>query len=153
MTTMTTVFARFTQDSSSLGAQSARRRQGGLFSIVVALVAASGCAAAVAPEEGDQEAAGVVEPLVRGGGGVGGASFSCTNGTCTCDKSIENDCEDMTSACTDATVDQVINCINGWLVTHCTCTQMRAAPNPGSPKNPTNLAVKLSASNLSAVAR
>jgi hypothetical protein len=142
MTTLTTPFA-FAQNYAStshgrLGSLSARR-QGVMVSIVLGLIATSGCAAAIAPEEGEQEVAGLTDSLSRGGGGVGGASFSCTSGTCTCDKSIENDCEDMTSACTDATVDNVINCINGWLVTHCTCTQMLTGPNP---TGPTNLGVK-----------
>jgi len=67
----------------------------------------------------------------NGGGPSGGLGFSCTNGECTCDKSIENDCEDMTAVCTDATVDGVITCINGWLTTHCTCTKALVVGNPG----------------------
>ena len=57
----------------------------------------------------------------RGGGGSRG--YTCKNGSCECDKSIENDCEDMSGVCTDATVDALINCINGWLTTHCSCTK------------------------------
>ena len=56
--------------------------------------------------------------------------YTCSNGTCTCDKSIENDCADMSAVCTDATVDALINCINGWLTTHCTCTKAAVSPTP-----------------------
>jgi hypothetical protein len=99
--------------------------------VVLAIVGASGCAAGVGAEEEDAVTS-TTDALMRGGGHVG-AGYSCSGGTCTCDKSIENDCEDMSGACTDATVDALINCINGWLTTHCTCTQGLVAPNPKSP--------------------
>ncbi|HZR80636.1 MAG TPA: hypothetical protein VFD92_06035 [Candidatus Binatia bacterium] len=61
--------------------------------------------------------------MVNNGGGTGGLGYSCSGSTCTCDKSIENDCEDMSGICTDDTVDALITCINGWLTTHCVCTK------------------------------
>lgn len=78
--------------------------------------------AAAAPEAGAESAE------LRIGGGGPRLGYSCTNGTCTCDKSIENDCEDMSAVCTDATVDALIKCIDGWLTTHCVCTKAFTAP-------------------------
>ena len=91
---------------------------------LMAAVGSGGCLGSP-DEEGQVEAS--EQGLARGGGSVGN-SYSCTNGTCTCDKSIENDCENMSGVCTDATVDGLINCINGWLTTHCTCKQALVAP-------------------------
>lgn len=83
--------------------------------------AATGCLASpadIAEAEGEGDVAVADEALIRGGSNHQRLGYSCTNGTCTCDKSIENDCEDMTAVCTDKTVDGVITCINGWLTTH-----------------------------------
>ena len=91
----------------------------------LALAAANGCAADLGAGAEDP-VEGTGEALKRGGGG-GGLAFSCTNGICTCDKSIENDCEDMSGVCTDASIDDLIACIDGWATTHCTCTQLRAS--------------------------
>jgi len=66
---------------------------------------------------------------INNGGGLG---FRCSGGTCTCDKSIENDCEDMSGVCTDASIDALIGCIQGWLTTHCTCTKALVVTNPGT---------------------
>jgi hypothetical protein len=87
----------------------------------------------------DRESFEASPKLFRGGRG-GGLGYSCTNGTCTCDKSVENDCEDMSAECTDATVDALINCINGWLTTHCTCTKRAAVRGslPGRISIPVN---------------
>jgi hypothetical protein len=66
--------------------------------------------------------------LARGGGSAG-QSYTCdANGSCMCDKSIENDCEDMSGICKDSDITNLINCINGWLTTHCTCTKALVAP-------------------------
>lgn len=125
---ITAISARFCQSPTT--------RRGLITLFALALFGASGCVGGV-PEEGfedglESDDAGVASAeaaLARGGRG-GGLGFSCTNGTCTCDKSIENDCEDMSGVCSDATVDGLITCINGWLTTHCTCTLAKAAPNP-----------------------
>lgn len=71
------------------------------------------------------------DALRRGKGGPK-LSYSCTNGVCTCDKSIENDCENMSAVCEDADIDPLINCINGWLTTHCTCDEAKTSPTTGS---------------------
>jgi hypothetical protein len=102
-----------------------------LLSAVLAVAAATGCAAETGmldddPDADPVEVAGSEEALQRGGGGPR-LGFSCTGGTCTCDKSIENDCEDMSGVCTDGTVDDLIACIDGWLTTHCVCTQIRTS--------------------------
>jgi hypothetical protein len=74
--------------------------------------------------------------LVNDGGGPR-LGYSCSNGTCTCDKSIENDCEDMSGVCTDASIDDLIRCIDGWLTTHCTCKKMLTVrPRPILPTPP-----------------
>jgi len=91
-------------------------------------VAAQGCAATQADiDEAELEAQGEVasteQALVRGGNNKQKLGFTCTGGSCECDKSIENDCEDMTAVCSGGTVDGVITCINGWLTTHCSCTK------------------------------
>lgn len=105
----------------------------GLF-VMVALVVgggALGCEAAdmVEGQSDDPaaEVAAVEQALARGTGGPR-AGYTCSGTTCECDKSIENDCEDMSAVCTDATVDALIACINGWLTTHCTCTKAMVAP-------------------------
>ena len=93
---------------------------------------AAGCGAPEELDEADQMTAETDEQSLARGGGGRRLSYSCTSsGSCTCDKSIENDCEDMSAVCTDDTVDTLINCINGWLTTHCTCTKAKtAAPSP-----------------------
>jgi hypothetical protein len=95
----------------------------------LAAMTMAGCAAQTGLDDNDADSdvAASDAALMRGGGSTH-ASYSCSGGTCTCDKSIENDCEDMTGVCTDATVDGVITCINGWLTTHCTCTQAFIKP-------------------------
>ena len=103
--------------------------------LVLARAGAAGCAAGTpdqAIDDGahtDAEIASAEAALIRGGGS-GGLGFTCTNGSCECDKSIENDCEDMSGVCSDDTVDDLITCINGWLTTHCTCRLARVAPRP-----------------------
>lgn len=117
----------FAASSSSPGrwlSGRARRLFPMLAMAALATVAAAGCMGN--PDDAEQVGSSE-QALARGGGSVG-QSFSCTNGTCTCDKSIENDCWDMTAVCSDATVDGVVTCINGWLTTHCTCTQALVAP-------------------------
>lgn len=76
------------------------------------------------------EVASTEQALARGGSNQQRLGYSCTGGICECNKSIENDCEDMTGVCTDKTVDDVINCIGGWLTTHCTCTKASAFVRP-----------------------
>jgi len=97
-----------------------------LLLVVLAVAAATGCAAETGMlDEDPVDVAGSEQALQRGGSGPR-LGFSCTGGTCTCDKSIENDCEDMSGVCTDGSLDGLIACIDGWLTTHCTCTQIRA---------------------------
>ena len=80
-----------------------------------------GCAARTGVEEPDAPVASQEQDLTRGGGGIS-LGYTCTpDGTCTCDKSIENDCENMSGICREKDLDNLINCINGWLTTHCTC--------------------------------
>jgi hypothetical protein len=94
----------------------------------LAAITMAGCAAQTGlDDEADSDVAVSDAALMRGGGSTRNA-YTCSGGTCTCDKSIENDCEDMSGVCTDATVDALINCINGWLTTHCTCTQAFVRP-------------------------
>lgn len=103
-----------------------RARVGVMGCMMLLAAGATGCLASpadIAEAEGPDEIASAEQALIRGSGGSQRLGYSCTNGTCTCDKSIENDCEDMTAVCTDKTVDGVITCINGWLTTHCTCTK------------------------------
>ena len=91
------------------------------------LSAAVGCAADTGLLEDGAESVDVGETdqaLIRGSGGPR-LGYSCTNGVCECDKSIENDCEDMSGVCTDGSLDDLIACIDGWLTTHCTCTKIR----------------------------
>lgn len=106
--------------------------------LAVLALATIGAAAGCVPEEeaaaGEQGAVTQIEQSLMRGSGPRGLGYSCSNGTCTCDKSIENDCADMSAVCTDATVDALIACINGWLTTHCVCTQAMAAPP--KPKTP-----------------
>jgi hypothetical protein len=103
------------------------------FLIALTLAGASGCATGEELDDpGQDEVAQLEDALIRNGGSPR-ASYTCSNGTCTCDKSIENDCANMSGVCTDATVDALINCINGWLTTHCTCTKAFVAPQPKSP--------------------
>ena len=137
--------------STSTISRSLLRRAGAsaffTLALVITLGGASGCGMDGPEEETDD--VGQVEPdqsqaLARGGGSRG-LSYSCTNGTCTCDKSIENDCANMSGVCTDATVDALINCINGWLTTHCTCTQGFVAPPPKPYRAPTSGVVNVSA--------
>jgi hypothetical protein len=92
------------------------------------LAAVSGCAADAGLLDETTEPVAVDEAgqaLQRGGGGMR-LGYTCSNGVCECDKSIENDCEDMSGVCTDASLDDLIACIDGWLTTHCTCTQIRS---------------------------
>lgn len=77
------------------------------------------------------EVASTEQALLRGGSNHQTLGYSCTpGGSCTCDKSIENDCEDMSGVCADKDIDQLINCINGWLTTHCTCAKASAFVAP-----------------------
>jgi len=124
--------------SSSTTALSARFHQSRVTLAALAIVAASGCVGAPPIEdledgvEQDAAVASTEAELIRGGGS-GGLGFTCSGGLCTCDKSIENDCEDMSGVCSDATVDGLITCISGWLTTHCTCSLARVAPKPKTP--------------------
>jgi hypothetical protein len=97
--------------------------------VALALTGAAGCGA---PEELDQaeQVAETEEEALKRGGGSPRLGYSCSGGTCECSKAIENDCADMSAVCTDATVDALIACINGWATTHCTCTQAFVAPKP-----------------------
>ena len=124
MTTTMTTFATFCRQASLV--------------LALALTGLAGCGMEPTDEELDSvaESDDQSQALARGGGGQR-LGYSCTNGTCTCSKSIENDCEDMSAVCTDATVDGLINCINGWLTTHCTCTKAFRAPSPSPYTVPT----------------
>ena len=97
------------------------------------LIGASGCAANYVPDpdpvDDEQAVESSEQALIRGSGGL--------NATGECDKSIEGDCEHLTSLCTDDTVDQLIRCIEGWATTHCSCTLAAVAP----PKPVINAAV------------
>jgi hypothetical protein len=108
---------------------------------VVCLLAgfsASGCAAATQADVDEaelqaelaeqDEVASTEQALLSGGWNQRG--FSCNGNSCECSKAIENDCEDMTAVCTDATVDAVIACINGWATTHCVCTKSTGLVRP-----------------------
>jgi hypothetical protein len=72
--------------------------------------------------DGQGEVASTEEALTRGGNNKKSLGFTCTGTSCECDKSIENDCENMSGVCSDATVDALITCIGGWATTHCVCT-------------------------------
>ena len=109
-----------------------------LLLVVLAVAAATGCAADTGLLDDDGEQVDVdasEQALIRGSGGTR-LGYSCSGGTCTCDKSIENDCEDMSGVCSDASIDALIACINGWLTTHCTCTQVRSTSGAGSVYTP-----------------
>jgi hypothetical protein len=109
---------------------------------LAAAITMAGCAAQTGfDDEADSDVAVSDAALIRGGGGSTRNGYTCSGGTCTCDKSIENDCEDMSGVCTDATVDALINCINGWLTTHCTCTQAFVRPPTPIYTLPINTAV------------
>ena len=112
----------------------ARQAFAALVALTLLSLGAAGCGAEgdLAQEEPAAEQVDVTEDSLSRGGGAPRAGFTCTGGTCTCDKHIENDCADMTAVCTDKTVDQVIACINGWATTHCTCTQGYAVPKKAS---------------------
>jgi hypothetical protein len=135
---ITAISARFRQSSAKRSVPRLGRPSLGQRLLILAALAfayASGCAAG-APEaslgdavETDAEIASAEAALIRGSGGSS-LGFTCTNGKCTCDKSIENDCEDMSGVCSDDTVDDLINCIEGWLTTDCICTLAIAAPRP-----------------------
>jgi hypothetical protein len=135
---ITAISARFPQSPAERSVPKLRRSALGqrlLIWMTLAFAYASGCAAGV-PEtslgdavETDAEIASAEAALIRGSGGPS-LGFTCTNGKCTCDKSIENDCEDMSGVCSDDTVDDLINCIEGWLTTDCVCTLARVAPRP-----------------------
>jgi hypothetical protein len=124
---------------------SPRRKLAQLSSICIVLGALLvGCGGA--PEETAPGAAGVdesSEALRRGGGGGGKLGFSCSKGVCTCDKSIENDCEDMSAVCTEDTLGGLIQCIDGWLTTDCTCTQAFKSPTSGTTYTPTTGGVNI----------
>jgi hypothetical protein len=120
-----------TQDTYVFHVFSKRARlfaRGFLPLVVPAIFAAAGCAADAGVQGEDEDTVDVTgseQALMRGGGGRVG--YSCTNGVCECDKSIENDCENMSGVCTDGSIDALIACIDGWATTHCTCTQLRSS--------------------------
>ena len=134
MTSKTTMTDRSEALDSTRSARSAQRRGGLLATLGLAFlttVAAAGC---LGNPDDAEPVTGSESALARGSGSAG-QSYSCSGGTCTCDKSIENDCEDMSGVCSDGSIDNLIACINGWLTTHCTCTQALVAPP--KPKFPT----------------
>ena len=97
--------------------------------MALALLAVAGCATGHAvegdpdaPYDDELDVASSEQALKRGGGGL--------SATGECDKSIEGDCENMTSLCTEDTVDDLIRCIEGWATTHCSCTLASVAPPP-----------------------
>jgi hypothetical protein len=125
---------------------------------VVCLLAgltAQGCASATQADiddaelEGQEEVASTEQALKSGGWNQRG--FSCNGNSCECSKAIENDCEDMTAVCTDATVDAVIACINGWATTHCVCTKSTGLVRPTF--NPTLQLGATTTFNSAAIAR
>jgi hypothetical protein len=118
--------------SRSISATATDRLRGPLAVVALATFGAvAGCVPEDAVDEQD-ELARVDEPLIRGTGPQG-LGYSCKNGVCECDKSIENDCEDMSAECTEESLDSLITCIDGWLTTHCDCTQAFVAPKPKFP--------------------
>lgn len=99
--------------------------------VASATAALAGCATNTAPDEPATETATNEEALRWGGGGGGGLGFTCENGTCTCSKQIEGDCDKMVINCTgDMTAFE--NCLKGWLTTDCSCTQAMTT-QPTSP--------------------
>jgi len=125
------------------------RRRGALSAAVaLAIASVSGCAAGYALED-EGEIASAEQALRQGDGEAyepppdddtagrtsRGPGYSCSSGTCTCDKRIVNDCEDMSGVCTSGSVDDLIRCIQGWGTTHCTCTQGLTS-TPDSPHLP-----------------
>jgi hypothetical protein len=44
----------------------------------------------------------------------------------------------MSALCTDATIDSLIKCIDGWLTTHCVCTQAFTAPGTSATHPPSD---------------
>ena len=101
---------------------------------LLAGLSAQGCAGATQADideaelAGQDEVASTEQALKSGGWNQRG--FTCNGNSCECSKAIENDCEDMTAVCTDATVDAVIACINGWATTHCVCTKATGFVRP-----------------------
>lgn len=110
--------------------------------LLLAGAAGQGCVPATAADveqaELEQASEGDVASfeaaLTRGGSNQQRLGYTCSGGTCECSKAIENDCEDMTAVCTDATVGGVITCIDGWLTTHCTCKQDTGLVRPTLPQ-------------------
>lgn len=105
-----------------------------LFRALVTTLAAGTLALAGCATEASDDAAEVAqsdEALRIGGGGGGGLGFTCENGTCTCSKRIEGDCDKMVINCT-GDLTSFENCLKGWLTTDCSCTQARTT----QPTNP-----------------
>ena len=123
-------------------------RRGALFAAgALAFVASFGCAGGYALDD-ESEIASTDRALIRSGGDEGwlppddtsggtssDTSYRCVNGTCTCNKAILNDCENMSAMCSSGSLDALISCIDGWATTHCTCTQAFTS-TPGSPHLP-----------------
>jgi hypothetical protein len=68
-----------------------------------------------------EESTATTSSALKAGGGGGGLGFTCTNGTCTCSKGIEGDCDRMVINCTGG-FDEFDTCMEGWLTTDCSCT-------------------------------
>jgi hypothetical protein len=76
------------------------------------------------------------DEIRNGGFGNQRPKWCSDTGSCRCSKLIENDCEDMSAVCTDASVDALIACINGHWVTDCFCRMQGLTIRPGSPAIP-----------------
>ncbi len=92
-----------------------------------AVVALAGCAAD-APEAPEAEATTDTSTAALNNGSVG-LGFTCANGTCTCSKSIEGDCDRMRINCT-GDLGGLDACLKGWLTTDCSCSTSRTVAPP-----------------------
>lgn len=78
--------------------------------------------------DGDEPVGTSSDALTTGSGPRGGLGFSCENGTCTCSKGIEGDCDRMRKNCKSTT--DLDTCIKGWLTTDCTCKEGARVQQP-----------------------
>ena len=91
-----------------------------------AVFALAGCAADGASGEGEASTGTAAAELRGGGGGLG---FTCENGTCTCSKEIEGDCDRMRINCT-GDLSGLDACLKGWLTTDCSCSTATRTVTP-----------------------
>jgi hypothetical protein len=117
---------------STMPTKTAARRSLSMLALLLLAVASTGCAAATDLDV-DDELSTSQEALSRPSRPPN--VIDCDGRQCTCDKSIENECAEMSARCTDESIDDLIDCINGWGTTHCSCPTAKVAPTP--PTGPT----------------